>query len=279
MKIPILFVIVFLLIGLIAICQNPSDKFLLLVKTKSPKSRIIERGQNIYIKTDAEPSFRKGFITKISADTIFFNQGYLTINHLLGIKMYLDDFIMDYDLSAWRIIVPPDEVFKSYEMLREFGKWAGFNLDKDGKYSRDDWLQSSNYRSAVRFSSKRQILISRRHHSDLYKIAEGKKREIGLNGDTMPRLYDVTRIHYDSIYLNDAGFKFNQIDSIYLEEHKHAPFRKFYYIRTDTLQWEVIFPPDSVYFSKKSLFLYISKLEKERREINLNGEPRYSITI
>ena len=265
MKISVLFFIVFLLIKLNVVCQNPSDGFLLLVKTTSPKSPIVESGQIIYVKTDAEPSFRKEYITRISADTIFFNQTYITINHLLGLKMYVDDFIMDYDLSDWRIIVPPDEVCTSYEMLREFGKWAGSHLDKDGKYSYDDWLKSSNYRSAVRFSPKRQILISHKHHSDFYKIAEGKKREIGLNGDTMPRLYDITRIRYDSIYLNDNGYKFDQVDSIYLEEHKHAPFRKFYYIRTDTLQWEVILPPDSVYFSSKSLYQYIEKLKTRKK--------------
>jgi hypothetical protein len=114
MKISVPLIIVFLLIKLNVICQNPSDNFLLIVKTTSPKSRIIDKGQNIYVKTDTEPSFRKEFITKISADTIFFNQGYITIKHLLGIKMYLDDFIMDYDLlPTWRIIVPPDEVCTS----------------------------------------------------------------------------------------------------------------------------------------------------------------------
>jgi hypothetical protein len=179
--------------------------------------------------------------------------------------MYVDDFLMDFDLlPTWKIIVPPDEVYRSYEMLKEFGKWAGSNMDKDGKYSRDDWLNSSNYQSAVRFSPKREIIISHKHHSDFYKIAEGKKREIGLIG-IAPELYDITRIRYDSIYLNETGYKFDQIDAIYLEELKHSPFRMSYYTRTDTLQWEVIFPPDSVYFSSKSLYLYIEKLKAKKK--------------
>ena len=264
-KTPIFFVVFFLLIWLVTVGQKSGDKFLILVKTASPKSRIIEKGQIIYVKTGAEPSYRKEFITKISEDTIFFNRGYVTINHLLGIKMDLDDFMMEHDLSDWRIIVPPGEVCTSVEMLKEFGKWAGTHMDKDGKYNRDDWLNSSNYRSAVRFSPKREIIISHKHHGDFYRIAEYQKREIGLHGNILPEFYEITRIRYDSVYLNDNGYKFDQIDSINLEENKHAPFTRFYFIRTDTSKWEVIFPPDSVYFSSKSLYLYIEKLKARKK--------------
>ena len=115
------------------------------------------------------------------------------------------------------------------------------------------------------FSPKRQILISRRHHRDLFKIAEDQEKEIALRGDVMFRYYHINRIRQDSIYLNDTGYRFNQIDSLCLAEVKHLPFGRLVYNRDDTVKWEVIFPPDSAYFSRRSFSVFMDNLEKRKK--------------
>ena len=115
------------------------------------------------------------------------------------------------------------------------------------------------------YSPKRQILISRRNHRDLFKLVEDQKWEIALHGDVMFRFYDITRIRYDSVYLNDSGYKFSQIDSICLAENKNTPLGKLIYNRSDTVKWEVIFPPDSVYHSRCAFSRYMQDLEKRKK--------------
>jgi len=112
------------------------------------------------------------------------------------------------------------------------------------------------------FHPKRVILFESRRNPTLYKIAEKQKREISVESDTNSVQSKITRIRRDSVYLDDKGYRFHQVISVFI---KSGPITPIIYRRSDSASWKLFFPPDSVYMSRFTLSKYMHWISHVRK--------------
>ena len=258
-------VIVFLVMNLGSSGQTSSKDILLLVNPGSSSGQEIIKGDHIWFKTNPANPYKEAFIEKISGDTIYYKHGMVRTVQITDFKIYTWN-IKKFSMLEWKFIIPPKEVYSSYEMLHAWESWAAKHIKPDGSYNYNVWMQSQEHRTGVNWSPKRVILFETRKCPTLFKITEKQNRKVSAEGMTGSRIIRITRIRKDSVYLDNTGYLFHQIDTIWWSAPSQGPHNSFNYIRSDSASWKIFFPPDSIYWSKYSLSNYMKSMSRLRRK-------------
>jgi hypothetical protein len=105
---------------------------------------------------------------------------------------------------------------------------------------------------------KRIILLERKEPPVLLKISEKQVVNGVIKRDTSIKFMNarITRIRRDSIYLESAGYRFHDVESLDLPNFKH-------YRKSDSLNWKIKFPPDDIYHDRESFSSYMRKVTKQ----------------
>lgn len=135
----------FLILSSLVSGQNINQGMLILYRHLNPSSILILTGDKLWYKTDSLSPYKDIMITGISHDTIFYQGGRISCRTFYAIKIYPNGNPREFELSRWRIAVPPKEVYNSPEMLHVFRSWIIHNNSKDGNYEEYAWRRSKLY--------------------------------------------------------------------------------------------------------------------------------------
>jgi len=128
-----------LLSPVFGISQGSDGDVLLLIHPGTGKFITISTGDRVgYIKHPSE-AFRDIFVDSISADTIFFNEGFFDVNRVMRLMVYPDNSPFEPDLSFWVFVTPPADAGSSEDRFRAFRIWIDKNCSPDGSYDISRW--------------------------------------------------------------------------------------------------------------------------------------------
>jgi hypothetical protein len=104
----------------------------------------------------------------------------------------------------------------------------------------------------------RLILLERKEPPVLLKISEKQVVNGVIMRDTSIKFMNarITRIRRDSVYLESAGYRFHDVESLDLPNFKH-------YRKSDSLNWRITFPPDDIYHNRESFSSYMREVTKQ----------------
>lgn len=241
--------IFFLTFAGIASGQERKDDMLILYKHLNPTTLLIRKDDKIWFKTDSLLPYKEITITRISEDTIYYLGGWVRKSQIYSLQELRDDYIKKYNLSTWRIAIPPSDVYRSGKMLHAFRSWIIHNTSSDGSYSEQAWLRSKHY-----------------HNVTVLTIKEEKERKaLASQMDTVHKHYfkfNLTRLFYLQIAF---GYEIRLTPKYALDFEAGYQFRNENIPRPQTdpvplfpLEGLVVtFGPKFYYLSHKRPFVYI----------------------
>ncbi len=134
-----------------------------------------------------------------------------------------------------------------------------FNLPAQNPFSLPDFPPSHQ-------TPHRIILLERIDRPALVKISEKMVLNAMLAKDSTRHFFRsrVNRIKGDSLYLDNAGLRFRDLESVRFPHF-------IIYSRTDSLNWRLFFPADSVYNDYRSYSSYINKITRQFKSEKYSG--------
>lgn len=183
--------------------QERRNDILIIYRHLNPTTTLLRKSDSLWFKTDSLQPFKRILVTGISKDTIFYKGGFVTKSQLYSIKAVRFEIPKFFDLSKWRIAVPPGDVYKSEEMLRAFRFWIVHNSSPDGSYNENAWQFSDYY-----------------HKSAVLTMREKREKEvISYEWDTLHEnffKFDLTRLFFMQVMFA-YEFRFTPKYSIEIE--------------------------------------------------------------
>ena len=240
----------FFSISFVAAAQDRTTNVLFAGQPYSFAILKIEAGDSIAYIGNNSDHLNKVKITGISGDTIFFAGGHIRVAEIKELSSSANRYKTKYLPPAKEVLVPPSSVYKSTATIRNFKDNLSNEMGFNGRFSKH---VSSSYRKGT---LPRMIYLEFLPAIELYRLSENQIITYSLPKTQEKHTVKVDRISRDSLFFDTLSFRLRQFSALESTSirssdnpgfHDRGRIVNLIYNKSDSANWNFIFPPDSIY--------------------------------
>jgi hypothetical protein len=254
-------VIVYLFASIEAFNQELHSDVLFLVQNFSTSLQKLQSGDLIRFRYSFHDTLNTIRITRISRDTIFFDNGFILLNGIKEIRCSKDNYEWKYFTSKNEVIVPPDEVYSSREIMYDFEHWVAKNAGTKSHFNPEAYHYIGNK------ELRHYIFLENLDVFKLYSITENEQLRFSTADTKETQKRKIQQIQSDTVCFDSTVLLFNQFQTIYFGPKtpgiRHNPN---IYEKEDSLTWIVHFPQENVYEGPYTFKKYVEELNYKLRD-------------